>query len=305
MFERSLAVVTGFCALALLPTPASGQVRASERATVSQTVDGTVISLEYSRPQVKDRAPLFGGLVRWDSPWTGANEATVLEVNRDVTIQGRHVPAGRWSVWLVPREDGPWEFFLDPRPGLWHTSRPEPTEEQIRVPVTAAEGEHVEALTWTFPRVAPDGATMELAWGTARVPVEIEVEPFYPTTVPEEQGRLYTGSWTWRFGTDTRPGEPASFDVTYTADGELRVRTLYPIPDVGMADSELILLPKAEGIFVPLILRDGRIYDTAAYLYFEFEFEEDGVPTRFVVRWASNDAVMGRGNRSDSADETL
>lgn len=297
MFERLCAVVLGICALVLLPAAAAGQVRASERASVSQTVDGTVISLEYSRPQARGRAPLFGGIVKWDRPWTGANEASVLELNRDVTIQGVAVPAGRWSVWLVPRQTGPWELFLDPRAELWHTARPGLTDEQIRLTVEAVAGEHVEALTWTFPRVAPGGATMELAWGTTRVPVDIEVEPFYATTVPAEQGRLYTGSWTLQFQLGGIPEDPAPFDVSYTADGELRVQTIYPTPEGGMMDTELVLLPKAEGIFVPLLLRDGRIFDTAAYLFFEFEFE-DGRPTRFLVRWAENDAVVGRGERT-------
>jgi hypothetical protein len=84
--------------------------------------------------------------------------------------------------------------------------------------------------------------------------------------------------------------------VHHTADGELRVRTIYPTPEDGMAETELLLLPKAEGIFVPAILRDGRFFDTAAYLFFEFEYES-GRPVKFLVRWAADDAVIGSGIR--------
>lgn len=292
-----LAGAAGVGLLALFPAAVAGQVRASERAAVSQTVDGTVITVEYSRPQAKGRAPIFGGPVKWDRSWTGANEATTLDVSRDVTIQGREVPAGRWSLWLVPRQEGSWEMFLDPRTELWHTARPGPADDQIRFAVEPSEGEHVEALTWSVPRVGPDGATMMLAWGTTRVPVEVGVEPRFETTIAEAAALPYVGEWSLRFQFPGLPEDPVPFDVAYTDDRELRVQTIYPTPEGGMVPTELLLLQKAEGIFVPIILRDGEFFDTAAYLFFEFELEGDR-PNGFLVRWAANDAVIGSGARA-------
>ncbi|MFW6079276.1 MAG: DUF2911 domain-containing protein [Gemmatimonadota bacterium] len=298
---RLAVPVVALAAVALIPADVTGQVRASERAMVSQTVDGTVITLEYSRPQAKGRAPLLGDVVRWDRPWTGANEATVLELNNDVTIEGVDVPAGRWSLWLVPSEDGPWEMFLDPRDELWHTARPGPTDDQIRFPVEGSvDGDHVEALTWTFPRVAPDGATMTLAWGAMRVPVDVEVEPSLETTVAAEHARPYVGSWSLRWQLTGEPEPPVPFDVSYDdAARELRVETVYPTPEGDRVEAELLLTRRAEGIFVPIILQDGEFFDTAAYLFFEFEFEDEQ-PTSFLVRWAADDSVIGTGERAGS-----
>jgi len=50
-----------------VPVALEAQIRASELGTVSQTIDGTVISVEYSRPRARGRASLFGTkAVRWD-----------------------------------------------------------------------------------------------------------------------------------------------------------------------------------------------------------------------------------------------
>ena len=87
--------------LVALPGHGHAQVRASELAIVSQTIDGTVITVEYSRPRVRGRSPVFGKLVTWGEVWTpGANWATTLDVSKDVTIDGHPLPRGKYSVWM-------------------------------------------------------------------------------------------------------------------------------------------------------------------------------------------------------------
>ena len=79
-----------------------GQLVASEAASVSQTVDGTKVTITYSRPRARGRTGLFGTQVKWGSTWTpGANVATRLDLSKDVTIQGQPVPKGSYSVWFV------------------------------------------------------------------------------------------------------------------------------------------------------------------------------------------------------------
>ncbi|MDH5591103.1 MAG: DUF2911 domain-containing protein, partial [Gemmatimonadota bacterium] len=74
-----------FVALALAVTAgaARGQVRGSERATVSQISDGTTVVIDYGRPHVRGRSPAFPGIVGWGHVWTpGANSSTTLTVSR-------------------------------------------------------------------------------------------------------------------------------------------------------------------------------------------------------------------------------
>ena len=54
----------------ILALPLEAQIRGSERAVVTQTVDGTTISVDYARPRVRGRDPVFGaagGIVDWDT----------------------------------------------------------------------------------------------------------------------------------------------------------------------------------------------------------------------------------------------
>ena len=58
--------------LACLPSLLSAQVRASEHGVVSQTVNGTTITIDYSRPVARGRDSLFGRVVHWGEVWTPA-----------------------------------------------------------------------------------------------------------------------------------------------------------------------------------------------------------------------------------------
>lgn len=286
----------------LVPASASAQVRASERATVTQVVDGTTIGVDYSRPVARGRADLFGGVVHWGEVWTpGANEATALELSQDVTIEGIPVPAGRWSVWMTVVEDGPWELLLDPRDTLFHTERPDSVEGQIRFDVTPGPAAHVEVLTWSFPRIERDRATLTMAWGTTTVPLEIEVQPTpIPSTAAAEAAR-YLGPWEVSYQDPDGGGSPYFiFDIRFEDDGSLLARTPF---DAEGELSEMLLIPRAEGVFQPALFKDGEVYEVVATVLLEFEGDAgDGRPDAFAVRTES-DRIWILGRRAPAEPE--
>jgi hypothetical protein len=162
----------------VFPVALTAQVRASEPASVSQTVAGTVISLEYSRPRARERDTLFGKVVHWGEVWTpGANWATTLEVSTNVKLNGTPLAKGKYSVWLVVKPKDDWVLVLDTRHRRFHMQPVDSTAEQFRLPVKPKAGPFTEVLTWSFEAVRPDGATLSMQWGTIMVPVEISVEP--------------------------------------------------------------------------------------------------------------------------------
>ncbi|HUF67169.1 MAG TPA: DUF2911 domain-containing protein [Longimicrobiales bacterium] len=233
-----LACLSAGALLALPVLPAAGasaqvgaDYRISQRAAVEQVLSATTVKVEYYRPRARGRSPLFGGVVHWGEVWTpGANDATVLELSNDVELDGHPVPAGRWSVWMIPSNVGPWELLLDPRDTLFHTQPPElDAETQIRFTVRPEAVEHVEALTWSFPRVEQDNATLRFAWGTVAVPLEIEVESVVPPlTVTSEDAAHYVGEWEVTFlmlpeGPAGSPPPPVPMQVRHSDDGKLRV----------------------------------------------------------------------------------
>ncbi|MEP6781609.1 MAG: DUF2911 domain-containing protein [Gemmatimonadaceae bacterium] len=160
------------------------QILASERATVSQTIDGTRLTVEYGRPRARGRENIYGGLEPYNSAWTpGADSATTLEITRPIKLLGRTVAKGKYSVWLVLREQGAWTFILDPRAAQFHTAHPDSTREQIRAPITPQTIPHAEALTWTFATIGVNTTTLEMRWGTKGIVLPIEITPTYPLTV--------------------------------------------------------------------------------------------------------------------------
>src|ERR1700675_2457600 len=100
---------SAFLAVAVTGSPARSQgYPFSQRGTVTQVVAFTEISVSYGRPVARGRA-LFGALIPWDSVWhPGANSATRVTFGHDVMVEGKPLCAGEYSLWLIPRERGPW-----------------------------------------------------------------------------------------------------------------------------------------------------------------------------------------------------
>jgi hypothetical protein len=207
--------------LTLLPVPAHAQIRASERALLAQTIDGTTLTLDFARPRVRGRDSIFGGQVYWTEVWTpGANMATTLEINRDVQIDGHAVPKGKYSVWMVVVPGDTWTFVLDTVWSLYHEARPPERPGQIRFPITPLAAPHTEVLTWSFPEVTATGAQLRMAWADRVVNLRVTVEPRYATTLPAAEAAPYVGSYliTW----SPRAGEsdpPQTLKVVYERGG--------------------------------------------------------------------------------------
>jgi hypothetical protein len=167
----AVAVFAGYPASAQAQEP-----RPSQRGTVSQTINTTVVTVTYDRPVARGRQ-LFGpsGLMDWGARWTpGANRATILEFSRDVTIAGNNVPAGKYSVWTILGETE-WTLILNRGWDSHHAIYPGDDKEALRMTVRPERGAHMETLAWYFPVVGPYEATLRMHWGEVMLPIRIEV----------------------------------------------------------------------------------------------------------------------------------
>lgn len=180
--------------LAQAPRP---QIVASESASLTQTISGTDFELLYSRPSLRGRSQIFGGIHPIGEAWTGgANDATELRISRDVVMGGVEVPAGAYSVWFDVVEGDEWRMMLHEDTAMFHAPHPPIDEDQILFPVSREPGHDVvETLDWTFEDLRWNGATLALAWGTERLRVDIEVDPGITLTVTEEEAARYVGEW--------------------------------------------------------------------------------------------------------------
>jgi hypothetical protein len=283
-----------FLAVAVMPTPCAAQVRASELGTVSQTVDGTVITLEYYRPRLRGRDTIFGGEVHWQEVWTpGANWATTLEVSKDIQVDGHAVPKGKYSMWMTVQPSDEWELLLDPRVRKFHTDRPDTVEGQIRFPVRVRRQAPVEVLSWSFPAVTASGATLSLQWSDVRVDLDLAVPRTYDIALPETRAKPYLGTYSFEW-TGPQPWDSAG---TRTITFLYRNGSLVGIyaPALWPGADEMILLPIAEQWYIPAFLEKGEVYDVNKDIVFEFTLD-GGRVTGYEVRETS-DKVFAKGEK--------
>lgn len=94
--------------LAQLQAPAP-----SPAAYVSANVGFTKISIDYSAPAVKGRK-VFGELEKYGVTWrAGANGPTIIEFSTGVSIAGKNLAAGKYSLFITPQASGDWTIHLN------------------------------------------------------------------------------------------------------------------------------------------------------------------------------------------------
>jgi hypothetical protein len=281
-------------ALGAVPATVFGQIRASEIGSMSQIIDGTKITMEYSRPRARGRNPLFGGrVVRWDEVWTpGANWATTLETTKDITLDGQKVPKGKYSVWMVVRQDGNWTTILDPRAHRYHEERPDSIAGQIRIATRPREAPFTEVLTWSMPALTGSGGTLTMQWGTTLVSMDVGVEPSLKMTMSAEEAAPFIGAYgyTERMGPDS--GKTKTLFVTHennTLKGRWEPNDPY--------FKTFALVSIAPGWFAPGVYDErGQIYEVyKPEMTFEFT-TVNGKAVSLVVR-GEDDTIEAEGKR--------
>jgi hypothetical protein len=148
----------------------------SPEASAAFHENGLDVQVEYCQPSKKDRL-IFGteaekALVPYGKVWrTGANEATLLTVGEDVTLAGKPLKAGKYTLWTVPGPEN-WQVVINGQTGQWGTEYDE-TQDVFRAEVparTVAESE--EKLEMNFVG-QPGGADLVLHWDTREVAIPV------------------------------------------------------------------------------------------------------------------------------------
>jgi hypothetical protein len=277
---RALSVASLLSVALLLAPDAGAQIRASERGSVSQMVDGTRIVVDYGRAQARGRDSLFGKVVTRDEIWTpGANQSTTFEVSRDVTVGGKPLPAGKYSMWMSSDPTKEWTLYFHKNAMLFHTQHPKPAEMALAVPVPhTTTGEHVEVLTFDFPVVTTTGTTLRLRWGTTTVPLEIGVTPSMPVVaMTAEQLAPFLGTYGVTFA-GPNGKSPEMKVALVNAKGSLR--GIMDTPGGGM---EMQYIPTdTPNKFLPAFMKDGKITDVEVTTPVEFRIV-DGHATGFTA----------------------
>jgi hypothetical protein len=165
----SIASVVRFAAPFAAAQPT---LRLSQPAVVAQTVGNTVITVRYNRPTARGRE-LFGALVKYGEIWhPGADEASTIEISRDVVFGGSPLAAGKYSVWTIPTP-GEWTVILSSAVDVFHQPYPE-GHDVLRIKVASRRGTHMESMAFYFPFADRTKTALVLHWGETLIEVPIE-----------------------------------------------------------------------------------------------------------------------------------
>lgn len=173
--QKKLALIGMFSlGLALLATVAASQNQPpSPPAKADCTLsDGKTITVNYSSPRMRGRK-VYGALVPFGQIWrAGANAATTFVTTTDLTVGGKDVPAGSYTIFTIPAESK-WTLVISKKTGEWGLAYPGPGEDLARVDMKVSKLDApLENFTIAFDK-AGTGCTLRMDWETTRASIDI------------------------------------------------------------------------------------------------------------------------------------
>ncbi len=143
----------------------SPPVQAKETLT-----SGAVVTIDYGQPSVKGRTigkdlePMPGKVWR-----TGANEATTFDVSKAVKVEGKDLPAGKYSLFTIAG-DGEWTIIFNKNANQWGAYSYKESEDALRVKVKPSKAaQFAEKLTFNVDK----NGTVTLLWGDTKVDFKV------------------------------------------------------------------------------------------------------------------------------------
>ena len=169
-------LVLGLAGL-LISTLLSAQDDKSQRpsppAKATGKIGSATITIDYSSPSVKGRK-IFGGLLPYGTVWrAGANEATLIQTDKDIKVEGKSLPAGKYSLFATPGETE-WTIIFNSETGQWGdkeggAANLDPAKNVLTVKVKPVKSALNEKLVY-----AVTGNGFTLRWENVEIPVAIK-----------------------------------------------------------------------------------------------------------------------------------
>ncbi len=152
--------------------------RLSPKDTVKFELNDLELKVFYNRPFKKNRK-IFGGLVPYNQVWrTGANEATTFETNKALEVAGMPLPAGKYTLWTVPK-DSVWTVIFNSKQYSWGVDsemKPmwDPNYDALNIEVPVQNlNKPVEQFTIAFDN-STDNLFLTMAWDVIKISVPLK-----------------------------------------------------------------------------------------------------------------------------------
>ena len=181
---RLTYMIAAAALLGVLPLSAQ-QKRISPHETISTVIGerrtGNRITITYGRPYTKDPKTgeprkIWGGLVPWDkADRLGADEATLLITQQPILIGGTTIPAGAYTLYTVPSENGPTQLAFSTNIGKWGVPVYE-THDLARVDLKKDTLEKpVDQLTLAVENNPAGGGVLKIIWENTQFSVAFTI----------------------------------------------------------------------------------------------------------------------------------
>ena len=141
----------------------------STKEVVTWKINGATITINYGSPSVKGRE-IWGKLVPFNQVWrAGANDATTFETDKEVTIEGSKLPAGKYSFFVIPNEKE-CVIIFNKEAKQWGAYKYKEKEDQLRVTVKQKVAKtKAEKLVYVIEK-----NTVSLNWDNWTIPFSVK-----------------------------------------------------------------------------------------------------------------------------------
>ncbi|KAF2518708.1 DUF2911 domain-containing protein [Flavobacterium salilacus subsp. salilacus] len=140
--------------------------KASPAETATGKINGANITIEYSSPSVKGRE-IWGELVPYGKVWrAGANDATTFTTDKPLMIEGKELPAGTYSFFVIPEKESATVIF-NKEAKQWGAYKYDEGKDQLRVKVTPKKSTKMnERLVYSINK-----NNVTLSWDNWDIPI--------------------------------------------------------------------------------------------------------------------------------------
>lgn len=148
----------------------------SPHTTAMSMIGDAHIHMDYSSPGVRDRI-IFGGLLAYDKVWqAGAHNATWLETNKDLIIEGETLPAGKYGFFTIPSKEE-WTLIFNTNWDQHGKDEYDAKDDVLRFKVKPIFSETItEHLAYKVKKTSNNEGTISLAWEKVSVDFNFTIQ---------------------------------------------------------------------------------------------------------------------------------
>ena len=129
------------------------------------SIKDTHLHIEYSSPSVRNRI-IFGGLLAFNEVWqAGAHNATWIDLDNNIKVDGKVLPKGKYGIFIIPRKDVNWTVIFNSRWKQHGKDDYDESEDVLRVEVEPIyPNKFSESLKYTFKKRNENSAVLSIEW---------------------------------------------------------------------------------------------------------------------------------------------